>query len=277
MRKRTLTAIALTLVCVPVLLLSEYVVYPIFLALLSLVAVFEVLRCIGYDKNYLISIPAYVISAALPVICYFMGSEKTASFMLIATTLYFILMMYYFTLAVFARGALKFSEIATALVLSVYVSVSFTALCALRYIPNGVYTFVIVFIGAWSCDTFAYIFGSLFGKHKLIEEISPKKTVEGSVAGIVCAILILLLYGLIIDLATDTVKPNYIALAVSGLVISVVSQIGDLVASLIKRERGIKDYGSLFPGHGGVMDRFDSILAVSMPFLLVCSVFPMFN
>ena len=276
MKKRTITALVLTIICVSVLLLSKYVVYPIFISLLSAVAIYEIMRCLGFSKNYFLSVPTYVIAAAMPIITYFIGSEKIGSIAAIVFILGFLLMLYYFTIAVFRRGEIKFSDIAQAFTFVFYVIVSFTSLTALRYIPVGVFTFVLAFIGPWACDIFAYLFGSRFGKHKLIPEISPKKTVEGSVAGVISSIFVLAIYGLVIDLTTDY-SVNYITLAVSGILLSVLSQIGDLIASLVKREKGIKDYGNIFPGHGGVMDRFDSILAVATPFLLICIAFPPFS
>ncbi len=111
---------------------------------------------------------------------------------------------------------------------------------------------------AWLCDTFAYFTGLLIGHHKLAPELSPKKTVEGSIGGLVGAVVGMLIYGLILKKAG--LGPNFPLLAVSGLLGGVLAQIGDLSMSMIKRERNIKDFGSVFPGHGGVMDRFDSIL-----------------
>jgi len=102
----------------------------------------------------------------------------------------------------------------------------------------------------------------LFGKHKLIPKVSPKKTVEGAFGGILGCIVGFVLYGLIMQ-AISEVKVNYIAIILLAIVISIVSQFGDLVASYIKREREIKDFGFIFPGHGGVLDRFDSIIAVA--------------
>ena len=137
------------------------------------------------------------------------------------------------------------------------------------------FCFLLVFITAWVSDSMAYIVGSLIGKHKLIPEVSPKKTVEGAVGGVVFAIIGCLLYGLIIELLTD-VEANYLSLSLIGLTLSVVSQLGDLIASLIKREYGVKDYSNLLPGHGGIMDRFDSVLAVSTPLMVMCLVIPPF-
>jgi phosphatidate cytidylyltransferase len=152
---------------------------------------------------------------------------------------------------------------------------SFTALAILRGLPSGAWLLGFVLMGSWGCDVFAYFTGVLFGKHKLIPEISPKKTIEGSIGGIVFATLGFLLLGFIMSKTGDA-SPNYIVLSVAGILCSVVSQIGDLIASLIKREHGIKDYGNIFPGHGGVLDRFDSILAVAPVLYIICVFFPPF-
>jgi len=145
----------------------------------------------------------------------------------------------------------------------------------MRYMPAGIWNLIIILVAAWGSDMSAYFTGMLFGRHKLIPEVSPKKTVEGAIGGVVCATLLMILYGFIVGAATEF-KPNYIVLAFCGLVLSAVSQVGDLAASLIKRERGVKDYGKIFPGHGGVMDRFDSILSISTLLMIICVLFPPF-
>jgi phosphatidate cytidylyltransferase len=141
---------------------------------------------------------------------------------------------------------------------------------------NGVYIFALVFVAAWMCDIFAYFTGRLLGKHKLAPHLSPKKTVEGSIGGIIFSILGCMLYGFVVN-KVKGLSANYLVLALLGLVLSIISQIGDLWASLIKREHGVKDYSRMLPGHGGVMDRFDSILAISTVLMTVCMVFPPFN
>ena len=140
---------------------------------------------------------------------------------------------------------------------------------------GGEYIYMLVFIGSWVTDTFAYFCGMLFGrggKHKLIPDVSPKKTVEGSIGGIVFCIIGMIIFGIVVE-AISSYEANLLALALAGLVISVVAQIGDLLMSVIKRTYGIKDYGKLFPGHGGVLDRFDSILAVSVVLMVFTSFF----
>ena len=109
----------------------------------------------------------------------------------------------------------------------------------------------------------------LIGKHKLIPEVSPKKTIEGSIGGTLFCVLSFVVFGIVVDSFFGT-NANLIFLAISGVFVAIVAQMGDLIMSLIKREYGIKDYGKLFPGHGGVLDRFDSILAVSLMLAIIC-------
>lgn len=115
-------------------------------------------------------------------------------------------------------------------------------------------TIWLIFIISFGTDTFAYIFGNLFGKRKLCPDISPNKTIEGSIGGIVGSLILTLIFAYVMDLN------SYPSLALLAIIASITSQMGDLIASKIKRIAKIKDYGKLFPGHGGVLDRFDSII-----------------
>ena len=123
-------------------------------------------------------------------------------------------------------------------------------------------------VTVWVCDSFALFTGMAFGKHKLAPYVSPKKTVEGSVGGLVFAVLACILYTVVLDKAFSLSLPLWSAV-LYGIVGSTAGQIGDLSLSVIKRGAGIKDYGNLFPGHGGVWDRFDSILFAAPLFELL--------
>ena len=273
MKIRTITSCVILAVMVPILLLSEYLIYPFALALFSLAAVFELLRAIGVHKEWKISLPAYFMALALPFFTHDIfldqNPEIQRNYMLDAVAVTFGYMLYIMALAVFSKGKLKLSVVAEVYLAVTYVVISFTALCLLRYIRYGDLCFFLVFVAAWGTDSGAYVAGTLFGKHKLIPEISPKKTVEGAIGGIFLSTLVFIIYGICIEQLTD-VDANYFILTVSGILLSVVAQIGDLIASLIKREHGIKNYGNILPGHGGIMDRFDSILAVSTPLIMLC-------
>ena len=266
-------------VTVPLVIFSQYLIYPIALALCSLLAVFELLRVIGVEKKWIISVPAYIIAPILPLCSYLVsGEEKNQmQYMLWATALIFAYMLYMMSVAVFSKGKITMVAVSEVFLTVSYVVISFTSLCLVRYLRHGLFFLMLVFIVAWVCDSAAYIFGSLFGRHKLIPEISPKKTVEGAISGVVVTALASVFFGFMVDVFTEDVTPDYLVLALMGLVLSVVSQLGDLIASLIKREHGVKDYGTLLPGHGGIMDRFDSILAVSTILMIICVVFPPFK
>ena len=122
------------------------------------------------------------------------------------------------------------------------------------YLLNGSIYIWIVFLSAFATDTFAYFSGVFFGKRKLCPNISPKKTIEGSIGGIIGCLITVTLFSLYFKL------DNILGLAILSIVLSIMSQMGDLTASNIKRTAEIKDYGDLMPGHGGILDRFDSIL-----------------
>ncbi len=134
-----------------------------------------------------------------------------------------------------------------------------SALIRIELLEAGRYLIFIPFVMAFVSDTGAYFAGMLFGKHKLCPVISPKKTVEGLIGGVILAGLAMLLYGLILDKAF-AMEVNYLYLAVYGFVGAFGGAFGDLSLSAVKRQAGIKDYGNLIPGHGGILDRFDSVL-----------------
>ena len=129
-----------------------------------------------------------------------------------------------------------------------------------------------VYVSSWGSDTCAYAVGRLFGKHKLAPNLSPKKSIEGSVGGIVGSALIGVIFGLIMSNFTGKSENLIIIFAVIGGLGSVISQIGDLAASGIKRNYDIKDYGHLIPGHGGILDRYDSII-ITAPIVYFLSLY----
>ncbi len=129
----------------------------------------------------------------------------------------------------------------------------------------GEFAVLLIFIIAWMTDTGAYFTGYFFGKHKLAEHISPKKTVEGAVGGVLVCVAACVLYRFIIDsIYSDNYEPVvYLAYAGIGFIGSLLAQTGDFIASCIKRDYNIKDYGNILPGHGGLMDRFDSVVFIA--------------
>lgn len=141
-----------------------------------------------------------------------------------------------------------------------YAPVMLSFIYMVRSLPYGIYTVWMIFISSWICDTCAYVVGILFGRHKLAPVLSPKKSIEGALGGIVGSALVGAAYGyFIVEPAVSGQQVTWIFLLISA-VGAVISQVGDLAASAVKRNHDIKDYGKLIPGHGGVMDRFDSVI-----------------
>jgi phosphatidate cytidylyltransferase len=128
------------------------------------------------------------------------------------------------------------------------------------------------FLASWITDTFALITGMLFGKHKLLPSVSPKKTVEGAIGGSLFCMLFFVLYAFLLNRFFDFEIRSYLLIAICGLVCSFVAIVGDLVFSAVKRASGIKDFGKLMPGHGGILDRFDSLVSISIVLLMFISV-----
>jgi len=267
MKTRILTGIALVFAMICVFLLSGTWLYIAFCCVLSVVGTWEMLGCIGKLKTKIISVPTLIISAACPLCAHFVGMKTLP--VILAGLLFYMLII-----SVFVSDRVDTQSVSTAFTTTVYVIICFTCLLQLRYIADadkntvGQYFYLLVFVAAWITDTFAYFTGVFFGKHKLIPKISPKKTIEGSVGGIVFCVIAFVVYAKILTSVSD-IQVNYAAFAIFGLCLSALSQIGDLLASAIKRSYGIKDYGKLFPGHGGVLDRFDSIM-VLCPVLYIC-------
>ena len=272
MKVRIITGLCMAAVMIPVLLFSKYVVYPIFLAILCLFATYEMLKVFKKHKRPEIAVPSYLLALVYPIAPYFIlrSTMRGYGLLLLAAGL-FSYMLYLFFVCVAHKGKMLLVEVFSAFTTVSYIMVGFASLCLLRYIPFGFYMLMLVPLTAWGCDICAYFVGTFIGKHKLIVEVSPKKTVEGAIGGVVCTVILVMLYGLFVDRFAKA-DPNYFVLAILGLVLPIVSQMGDLFASLIKREAGLKDYSRIFPGHGGVMDRFDSILAVSLTTLIIVMV-----
>ena len=192
-----------------------------------------------------------------------------------------VISLYFFAVLTFSHGKYKLADVAILFMTVFYILAGFNSIMVLRdYELGGKYVYLTVFLGAWVTDTFAYFCGMLFGrggKHKLIPDVSPKKTVEGCIGGIVFCVIAMLLFGVIVEKSVPSIQSNLWVFAVGGVAVSVVAQIGDLSMSVIKRTYGIKDYGKLFPGHGGILDRFDSVIAVSTVLLVVTSFFNFFE
>lgn len=279
MLKRTITAIVAICVLVPVLIFSDTWLLPVGVAACAAIAIFEMLGCIGQRKILFLTIPLCAVAAFMPLYARYLTVNHggVAELLKLGVGISFVVSLYVFGVAVFAHKSINITDAGLLLGSSLYIIAAFTSLVYLHdYIPYGSHIYLLTFICAWVTDIFAYFTGRLLGKHKLIPAVSPKKTVEGAIGGVVFCVIATVLFGFIIERFFNThgiTSANYLVLIITGIFASVVSQTGDLIMSVIKRHYGIKDYGKLFPGHGGVLDRFDSVLAVSLILAFICTYF----
>ena len=220
-------------------------------AAISIIALYELLNAAESKRNMSLNMVAYM-SALVFAFSNFIDPSFIPFFIYA-----YVIVMFLFIL-IFHR-TVQFSDIAINSFAIIYICFTFMYVVLVRYLPHGNIYVWMIFLGAFTTDTFAFFAGTLLGKHKLWPEISPKKTVEGAIGGVIGCGLSFLLFGYIMHFFLHY-NVNYTNLFIIGVVCSVVSQIGDLSASVIKRQYGIKDFGKIMPGHGGVMDRFDSIL-----------------
>ncbi len=252
---RIITAAAGLCVFLPVMYFSGTYALNIFIALISVIAAYELLNCVGLKKNLWVSIPLYLYSLILPL-----NTALSYKYIFVLSALF--LSWIIFT-SVFMHEEFVIQRFSALAALGIYVMASFATLIILRRMEYGEYILWLVFIGAWITDTAAYFTGRFLGRHKLIPLVSPKKTVEGAIGGVVFCTIAFVVYGVCVEKFAN-INANLVFLAVAGVVSSVVSQLGDLVMSKLKRTYDIKDFSRLLPGHGGILDRFDSILAVSV-------------
>lgn len=273
MKQRIITAAVGLIIFIPCLIFSHTIAFEIFFAITSVLAVFELIRCCRYAGNLFVLIPSLVISVLMP---FFVRKIDTGmgypAFLLCVFIFYFL---YIFTVSVFSKGKFPICDAALIALMTFYIIMGFTGIIYVRDLPAiGAYIFMVIFISSWIPDTGAYFVGVKFGKHKLIPDVSPKKTVEGAVGGLVTCVIVFIIYTLIINLSCD-VKLNLPLMILAAVILAIASMVGDLLASLIKRHYNVKDYGNILPGHGGVLDRFDSVLATSS-ILFAISLIPSF-
>ncbi len=229
---------------------------------ISLIGAFELLRVLQLHRS-IPGIFVYAATVALYGMIYF-TCPHTAMYAL-AVLLFLVLMTCY----VLQYPRYVGEQIFAAYGSYIYTAVLLSFVCLLRMSEGGTYMVWLIFLASWGCDTCAYCVGMLFRlfkakTHKMSPKLSPKKTMEGAVGGLVGVFLLGFLYGTIFQEQIGIFK-EYAAISCGMICIcgGFIAMIGDLAASAIKRNHDIKDYGKLIPGHGGVMDRFDSILFVA--------------
>ena len=246
-KTRLISGILLVIAALLTIISGGYVLFFTLLCI-SLIGMQELYKAMGIheDRTGLLEIVGY-LGAVLYYISLLLGFE---SYGLMAVLVSLILVMFVY---VFTYPKYHANHVMAAFFGVVYVAVMLSFILMTRNLPDGKFIVWLIFLCSWGCDTCAYCVGMLVGKHKMAPVLSPKKSVEGGVGGVVGAALL----GVIYAAATQGPMVEYAVICGIGALISMV---GDLAASAIKRNQGIKDYGKLIPGHGGILDRFDSVI-----------------
>ncbi len=248
--KRLLSGIVLLAAAIALFYIGGMPLLVVF-CIISLIGQRELYHAIGIDHKGLAA-----IGYALTVIYYILISYDGMAYMTCTIVVSLLLFM---TAYVVTFPEYKTEQVTGAFFGMCYVSVLMSFVYHTRAMEDGVYFVWLILLSAWGSDTLAYCTGRLFGRHKMAAKLSPKKTVEGAVGGILGAALLGFIYGSIFKTGITTDYPQAVC-ALACAAGAVISMIGDLAASAIKRNHDIKDYGNLIPGHGGVLDRFDSML-----------------
>lgn len=265
MKTRIISAAVAIVVAAELLILHDTFIFNIAIGFLSVTALTEIFKATKMNRH-----PAEVY-----VCCAYAAVDVIMPLFWMKGHLYFLSSRLYFGLFIVAmcllllkkHDTMKAPETFFMTGITWLITYAFQTLLLLSSRPKGgVFLLVITLCAAWLADSGAYFAGTFFGKTKLCPGISPKKTVEGLVGGVLSNGVLMLVISLVYEKLLKGEDVNYIGVFAAGMIAALLGLVGDLTASVIKRQTGIKDYGSIMPGHGGVMDRFDSVLLVA-PFM----------
>jgi len=274
MKTRVITAVVGLSVLTVVLAFFDTILFDIVLAALCLLAIHEVFTALGFGKKQW-----YLYAAAVPyTLLVMLTTSQTARALVLPVS--FLVVLFYNLCQIAQVRTLDFGKLSGFVYFGGVIIFCFYSLIHLkRCLPSDIYRYdavyfiLLILCFAWGGDTAAYFAGRAFGKHKLAPVVSPKKTVEGAAGGvagsIAAGVVLTAVYRLLFTNLTVQVNVrHYLALIIMGAIASVLGICGDLFASAVKRQVGIKDYGTIFPGHGGIMDRFDSVMFIA-PFVSI--------
>ncbi len=271
-KMRVLTAVIGIPVIILILLAPAWVMLAAVI-LCSLVGLFEFYGAVKMQKSMPIVCVLGCIGAVIIPFCTFFKPIQIMTFA-------FAYMIILFAVMLMSHRKVMFTDISMTVMSLIYIPFLLSHILFIRRMEFGNIIVWLVFIGAFMTDSCAFFAGKALGRHKLCPNISPKKTIEGAVGGVVGGGLAFLLFAFIVNIGfskwLDSYTMSYLRMFVLGLISAVMAQIGDLTASLIKRQFEIKDFGNLFPGHGGMLDRCDSIILVAPAIFLFASQISLF-
>ena len=260
MLQRIITAVVGICVALFLVILSGTIAYNFTIALLTAILLWEVLRANKCNEHKLLFGTCMAFGTLFPFFDLEIFKPYVEIFYVVFAIFAFFLLLFYYE-------KIKIEKFSYMIAFTMLISFSMNCLFEIRNnYTHGLYYLCLTLAACWLSDAGAYFVGVTLGKHKLCPKISPKKTVEGAVGGVVITAVIFsfacFVYKLVLAGNGTEIQVNYIVVVLFSLIASCLSIIGDLVASSLKRQVGIKDFGNLMPGHGGLMDRFDSVLLV---------------
>lgn len=257
--KRVISAFIMLPIVLIVFILGNKYVVDIFISLIALCCIYELFNAFEKKGHHPVKPIGYLAALA---ICFLHTIPKELSLILIGAIIP-ISILVLFILVLTKKTKTDVIDIAITFFGICYVVLFLMFASLIREMPNGKWLIWYVFITSWVTDVAAYTTGMTIGKHHFTD-ISPKKTTEGCIGGTLGALICTILFTILVNRFTN-LNINYLLISILGLVLSIIGQIGDLSASTIKRYAGIKDYSDLIPGHGGMLDRIDSVIFI-LPF-----------
>ncbi len=266
-RTRLISGIVLVAIALAVIITGGPVL-AVTLFAISVIGLEELYRALGIEDGKISPLAAVgFLGCLIYYIIVFLNLTAYTMTVLIA------LLILFMAVYVFTYPRYKSDQVTGAFFGVVYVAVMLSYIFELRRMENGKFLVWLIFLASWGCDTCAYCVGMLIGKHKMSPKLSPKKSVEGAVGGVVGAALLGVIYAAAVTGYMGVESNHMVSFGVICAAGALISMVGDLAASAIKRNHGIKDYGKLIPGHGGILDRFDSVIFIAPVIYYLAQIF----
>lgn len=276
MKQRIISALIGLLLLAVVVVFYDSILLNIVVSIINIIAVLELLKA---TKTLQYKGLAAVAMAFTVLVCFAQDQQIRPNMPIFV----FVLVVCFLLLVLKNYQTVRFEQAAMMLTFGLVVPVLFSCMVYMRNQFESLQGLTLLFLAlgsAWFCDTGAYFTGVFFGKHKMAPNISPKKTVEGAIGGLISAVVLNLVLVWIMQTisvsAGTPIQINYLVVGLASPVLAAMGMVGDLVASVIKRQYGVKDYGNIMPGHGGVMDRFDSAMLTLPSVYILAMTFPVF-